>query len=78
MMEKLLNLLNDLRPDIDYEKEDLLVDGGFLDSFDIVTIIADISKVFSVEIKGEDFIPENFNSAKAMLELIKKRSSTEI
>lgn len=71
-MEKLIKILNEVRPDIDFDKETLLVDEGILDSFDMVSIVAAISETYGVSIKGKDFKPSNFNSAKAILELINK------
>lgn len=72
-MEKLLKVLNDIRPDIDFENETNLIDGGYLDSFDMVSIISAISENYGVEIKGSDLTPANFNNAKAILNLINKQ-----
>ena len=72
MYEDLLEILRDLHPDIDFEKEEGLIDNGILDSFDIVTLISEISENFDVTISAEHIIPENFNSAKAICALIQK------
>lgn len=69
-MEQLLEILNEIRPDVDFAHETALVDGGILESLDIVTIVAEIMDVFEVELSIDDLLPENFNSAQAMLELI--------
>ena len=71
-MEKLIKILSEVRPDLDFETEVNLVDGGTLDSFDMVSIVAAISEAYGVDIKGKDLTPANFNSAKAILELINK------
>ena len=71
-MEDLLEILTDLHPDVDFETEDQLIDGGILDAFDIVTLISEISENFDVTISAEHIIPENFNSAQAIYELIEK------
>ena len=71
-MEKLMTILSEIRPDLDFENDTNLVDGGSLDSFDMVLIIAAISENYGVEIKGTDLTPANFNSAVAILELINK------
>ena len=52
--------------------EDALIDDMILDSFDIVTLIAEISDNFDVTISAEHIIPENFNSAEALYALIQK------
>lgn len=69
-MEELLNILTELHPDVDFETEDRLVDGKILDSFDIVTLVAEISDAYGVAIPAEELLPENFNSAKALYALI--------
>ena len=71
-MEKLLAILSDLNPDIDFKTEDALIDGGILDSFDIVTLIAEIDDAYGVQIPAEALIPENFNSARAIFALIQR------
>lgn len=69
-MEKLYALLEDIRPDVDFRNTNTLVTDGFIDSFDIVTIIASIEDEFSVEIPVDSMLPENFESAKAIMKLI--------
>ena len=69
-MEKLLAILSDLHPDIDFETQENLIDDGILDSMDVVNLIAEIVDEFDVTITAKDIIPANFNSAKALYELI--------
>ncbi len=76
-MEELLRILSDLHPDVDFETQENLIDDMILDSFDIVTLISEISESFDVTISAEHIIPENFNSAKAMYELIQKLEDEE-
>lgn len=71
-MEQLLALLKEIRSDVDFENEDKLVDDGILDSFDIVSIISEISDQFNVEINVDDILPENFNSVSAMYAMIER------
>ena len=71
-MKDLLEILSGLHPEIDFNICETLIDDGILDSFDVITIIADINDVFDVAIPVEEIIPENFNSAAALYELIKR------
>lgn len=71
-MDELLEILNDINPDVDYETEDRLIDGKIYDSFSIITLISNISDAFDIELGPEHLIPENFNSAKAMWSMIQK------
>lgn len=73
-MEQLLEILNELHPDVDFETADDLIDGKILDSFDIVTLVAEIDSEFDVAIPAEELIPENFNSAEALFDLIMRLS----
>lgn len=69
-MEELLEILQDINPDIDYEIEDNLIDGKVLDSFSIITLIDQICDEFDIEISPKYLVPENFNSVEAMWNLI--------
>ncbi len=71
-MEQLLELLKGIRPDIDFENETALIDDGYLDSFDVVSIISEIDDKFGAQIRINELDPENFNSAEAIWNLIQK------
>ena len=72
MREKLMAILEELRPDVDFENEKQLITDGILESFDIVALVGEISDAFDVELNVEDLVPENFNSVDNMIELIKE------
>ena len=76
-MEELLQILSELHPEVDFETEENLIDNAILDSFDIVTLITEIGETFDITISAEHIIPENFNSAKALYELIQKLEDEE-
>ena len=71
-MEALLDILNELHPEVDFETETGLIDNKVLDSFDIVTIVAEIDSEYDVQIPAVELIPENFNSAQALYALVQK------
>ncbi len=74
---ELLEILQNLHPDVDFTINKELVDAGILDSFDIVTLVSDIADIFDVIISADEIIPENFNSASALAELIKIKLEDE-
>ena len=76
-MEELMDILMDLDPDIDYEHETRLIDGKVLDSFKIVSLVAQISDCFDIEISPKYLVPENFNSVPAMWAMIQKIQEEE-
>ncbi len=71
-MEKLIEILNELHPDVDFARAEDLIDDGILDSLDIVSLVSAIDTEFGVTVPAEEIIPENFNSARALFELITK------
>ena len=71
-MEQLMEILKELRPDVDVVTEKALIDNAILDSFDIVSLIGELNDAFGVEIEFEDMEPENFNSAEDMYKLIQR------
>lgn len=71
-MEKLLEILKGIRPDVDFESEIALIDDGILDSFDVVAIISEIDNEFGVQIRITELDPENFNSAENIWKLIQE------
>lgn len=75
-MEKLLEILKGIRPDIDFEKEDNLIEDGFLTSFDIVAILAQINDEFDVEIDMTEIDPDDFCSAEAIWKLIQSKKNS--
>lgn len=71
-MNELIELLSDIRDDIDFENATNLIDDGILESFDILQIISAINDEFEINIPALQIIPENFNSAEAMMNLIQR------
>lgn len=69
-MDDLLQILKGLHPDVDFMTCIDLVDGGVIDSFDIISLIAEIDNTFDVQIPAEEIVPENFNSAQALHALV--------
>ena len=69
-MDELITIMEEIRPDVDFHTETRLIDGEILDSFDIISIVAEVNAAFGIEINVDDLLPENFNSAAALYELI--------
>lgn len=70
MREQLMEILKELRPDVDFENEKALVTDGILDSFDIVSLVGELNSEFSISIGVEDLEPENFDTVEAIEALI--------
>ena len=76
-MHALMKILTDLHPDVDFASHTSLVDDKILDSFDIVTIIAEVDNEYDVTIPAEEITPENFNSAETLYKLIQRLTEEE-
>lgn len=71
-MEKLLKILSEIRPDVNFATEKGLIEEGILDSFDVVSIISALDDEYGVKIRVTELTPENFDSAESIMELVKK------
>ena len=69
-MEELLEILQDINPDVDYETEDNLIDGKVLDSLSIIQMINEICETFDIEIGPKWMRNENFNSVQKIWDMI--------
>ena len=69
-MEELMEILEELRPDVDFTAEKSLIDKGVLESFDIVSLVGELVDAFDIDINPAELVPENFNSAEAMWKMI--------
>ena len=74
-IHKLLEVLREIKDDVDFERETALVDEGLIDSLDLTQIIAGLDEAFGVHITTGDIEPENFNSAEAMLALVRRHQA---
>ncbi len=76
-MERLIEILEEIQPEVDYATCQDLIDGHYLDSLSILSLIAEIEEEFDITIPTVEIIPANFNSAKAMWKMIVKIQEEE-
>lgn len=72
MKEKILEILKDIRPEVDFNDSEDFIEDGYLDSFDMVALVSNLDKTFGISILGEDIIPENFANIEAIENIVKK------
>lgn len=80
-MDELIEILEDIKPDVDYEGCENLIDGHYLDSLSIISLIAEIEDAFDVTVPAVEVVPANFNSVKAMwsmIERLKRRNKMDL
>ena len=71
-MDEVIKILEEIQPDNDYETCDTLIDDGILDSFAILSIVSELEDAYDIRITPADIIPENFNSAAALYEMVQR------
>lgn len=71
-MDELIELLEEVRDDVDFENCKTLIEDEILESFDIIQIVNAIDEKYDIEIPANEIMPENFNSAEAMFKMIER------
>ncbi len=75
MLEEVIEILESVRDDIDFRNSTDLIDNELLDSFDVVSIVSELTDRFDIMINVNDLKPENFNSPEKIVELIKRKQA---
>ena len=71
-MERLLELLSEVREDVDFANCKDLIDGKILNSFDIIQIISTLDDEYDISIPASEIVPDNFNSAERLLAMVNR------
>lgn len=71
-MDKLMEILEEIRPDVDFRNVKTLIDDEILDSFAILSIVGELEDEFDISVTPAEIIPENFNSAQALWEMVQR------
>lgn len=69
-MEKIIKILEEIKPGYDFEKEQNLISDGILESFDMITLIFKLNEEFNINIEALDVMPENFENVSSILNLV--------
>lgn len=69
-MDTLMEILNEIDGDINWEKEKAVIDDRLLDSFGVITLVSELEDAFGIEIEASEMISENFNSAEAIFQMV--------
>ncbi|MBE5850379.1 MAG: acyl carrier protein [Lachnospiraceae bacterium] len=73
MNDKILTILSEIKPDIDYTRETRLIDDGILESFDVIQLVTNLMEAFDIYIDADDIEPENLNSLDSICELVRRK-----
>ncbi len=72
MKQQVINILQEIRPEFDFSQNVNFIEGGILDSFDIISLVASLDEHFKISIDGMDIVPENFMSIDSIVNLLIK------
>lgn len=76
-MDRLIKILEDCCPGVDFRAEKRLVDDEIIDSFDIVMIVGELTEQYGVKISADDLLPENFNSVEGIYAVLNRYLAEE-
>lgn len=71
-MDRIMKLLQEIRPEFDFAESSDYIEDGYLDSFDLVTLVSELDQIFGISIDGLDIIPENFMTVDTIANVVKK------
>ncbi len=71
-MDELLEILEEIKEDVDFEHITDLYDGKYLDSLDVLQIIAALNDEFDIQVPASEIVPRNFNSMAAMWDMVQR------
>ena len=77
MKEIVLELLQDLRPEMDFSESRNYLEEGLLDSFDLVSLVSDLDQRFGISIPGNEILPENFENIDTIVALVRKQGGKD-
>lgn len=71
-MKKLLEILEEIKPGVDFKNSKNMIEEGLIDSFDIITIITEINSEFDIDFTVADIMPENFETVETLYNTIER------
>jgi acyl carrier protein len=77
MKDKIIKILNEIRPEFDFSEQVNFIEAGMLDSFDVVALVVALDTEFNISIDGMDIMPDNFASVEKIESLLVKKGVKE-
>lgn len=76
-MSKLQKMLEEIRPEFDFTQSTNFIEDGYLDSFDIISLVSMLDKEYHISIKGTDITPENFSSLESIRDVLRRYGAND-
>jgi acyl carrier protein len=77
MKEKVITVLQEIRPEFDFRNETGFIENGMLDSLDIINLVVALDSTFGISIDGLDISPDNFSGLESIVSLLKKNGAAD-
>ncbi|MBR0412155.1 MAG: acyl carrier protein [Eubacterium sp.] len=71
-MEQIIEIIKEIKPGVSVDENTKLLDDKILDSLAIVSLVAELSDEFDVDITARDIMPENFATPAAIKAMIER------
>ena len=68
--EQIIEILEQVNPDVDYECSEDFFEDELIDSMGIMTIITMMESTFSITIQPEDIIADNFLNLSSIMKML--------
>lgn len=68
--EQVLAILKEVKPTKNLENVTDIVEGGYIDSFELMTLVSMLTDSFGIDISIDELVPENFNSVDAIIKMV--------
>ena len=68
--EQVLAILKDIKPTKNLDNVTDIIENGYIDSFELMSLVAKLSEKFGIEITIEELVPENFNTVDAISKMV--------
>lgn len=72
-MEKIYQILSEIRPEVNFEKIDNFILDDVLDSLDIIQLVSQLELVYNIEFEPEEVQLENFETFDAIKSIVTQK-----
>lgn len=73
--EQILAILKEVKPTKNLENVTDIIEGGYIDSFELMSLVVRLNEAFGIEISIDELVPDNFNSIDAIAAMVNRLKS---
>ena len=76
-MDKIIEILKKIKPNVNFDENTKIVDNNLLNSFEMYKFVNELNFEFDIEILPLDIIPRNFNTLASIKALVEKHQDED-